>query len=276
MRRFNHLKAINRLQVICGVVVLLTIGGFAAFAPIIARYPYDLPHLEHVFSSPSSKFFLGTDNLGRDIFSRLTWGSRESLSVAVGVEAIALPLGIFLGFWCAYKSGILVHLIERLADLFYAFPTVMLAMLVAALWGPGKLSIIIAVSIGVWPVFFRLSRSLVMGIKHALFVDAAIVAGAREWHIFYRHILPNIISMIIPKVIINVGAVIMAEAILSFIGLGIQPPVPSWGNMIRDGLPYLRTFPGLVIIASSALAITTVGLTLLGDGISDWLNPNQN
>lgn len=272
MFNIRALTMTSRLQVAIGAAVLLTVGIFALFAPVIAPYPYDLPHLDDIFAPLSTRFFMGTDNLGRDIFSRLLWGSRESLTVALGVEAIALPTGIFLGFWCAYNGGLISRLMERLADLLYAFPTIMIAMLAAVVLGPGKMSIIIAISIGEWPVFFRLSRALVMQLKQALFVDAALVAGAGQGRIFRCHILPNIISIIIPKIILNVAGIIMAEAVLSFLGIGIQSPVPSWGNMIRDGLPYLRTHPDLVIISSTALAVTTAGLTLLGDGISDLLD----
>jgi peptide/nickel transport system permease protein len=275
MRRFRDLKKTNQIQLLGGSAILAGIAVCSLFAPVLVRYPYDLPHIDSIWASRSASYLFGTDGLGRDIFCRLIWGSRESLLVATGALGATVLIGVLLGFWCAHHRGALGYTIERLADLLYAFPTIMLALLAGAVWGAGKSSIILSISLGGWPVFFRLTRALVLNLQDMLFVDAARVAGASQWHILWRHILPNLFPLIIPKMIFKVGDFIMVESTLSFLGVGIQPPVPSWGNMIRDGLPYLRTHPSLVIITSAALAITIAGFVLVGDGISDWMDPHQ-
>jgi peptide/nickel transport system permease protein len=275
MRRYEDLKGITQIQLVAGAAILISIAIASLFAHALTRYPYDLPHIDSIWSPQSSAFYLGTDSLGRDILCRLIWGSRESLLVAVGALSTTVLIGVLLGFWCAQKRGIAGYLMERIADLLYAFPTVMLALLAGAVLGAGRLSIILAISLGGWPVFFRLTRALVLNLQGMPFVDAARVAGAGQWHILWCHILPNLTSLMIPKMIFKVGDFIMIESTLSFLGVGIQPPIPSWGNMIRDGLPYLRTHPSLVIITSIALAVTVTGFVLLGDGISDLLNPHQ-
>ena len=275
MRKCGELKRINQIQLVAGSAILVTIAICSLFAQALTRYPYDLPHIDSIWASRSFAFCLGTDGLGRDIFCRLVWGSRESLLVAVGALSTTVLIGVLLGFWCARKRGIVGYLIERLADLLYAFPTIMLALLAGAVLGAGRSSIILAISLGGWPVFFRLTRALVMNLQEMPFIDAARIAGASQWHILRCHVLPNLASLIIPKMIFKVGDFIMIESTLSFLGVGIQPPIPSWGNMIRDGLPYLRTHPDLVIITSAALAVAVTGFVLFGDGISDLLDPHQ-
>ncbi len=273
MRRYGNLNRTNQVQLVAGASILITVAVCSLSATFLARYPYDLPHIDSIWAAPSAAFYLGTDSLGRDILCRLLRGSSESLLVAIGALAVTVFVGVLLGFWCAGRRGIAGYLVERASDLLYAFPTIMLALLAGAVLGAGRFSIILAISLGGWPVFFRLTRSLVMSLQKMPFVDAARVAGAGQWHIFWRHILPNLTSLLIPKVIFKVGDFIMIESTLSFLGVGIQPPVPSWGNMIRDGLPYLRTHPSLVIITSAALAFTVTGFVLLGDGLSDLMNP---
>ena len=275
MRRYGDVKRINQIQLVGGAAILISVAVLAIFSRALTSYPYDLPHINSIWARQSSAFFLGTDGLGRDIFSRLIWGSRESLMVAIGSLVTAVPIGVLLGFWCTQKLGVVGYLIERLADLLYAFPTIMIALLLAAVLGAGRFSIIIAISLGGWPVFFRLTRALVMNLQRMPFVDASRVAGAGPWHILRYHMLPNLTSLLIPKMIFKVGDFIMTESTLSLLGVGIQPPTPSWGNMIRDGLPYLRTHPDLVIITSAALAVTVTGFVLLGDGISDLIDPHQ-
>jgi len=275
MHRYGNLKGINKLQLISGTAILVGVAIFSLFANALARYPYDLPHIDCIWFSHSSGFFLGTDGLGRDILSRLIWGSRESLFVAIGALGTVVPIGVLLGFWCEHTRGITGYLIERIADMLYAFPTIMLALLAAAILGAGRFSIITAISLSGWPVFFRLTRALVMNLQRMLFVDAARVAGAGQWHILRCHIVPHLTPLLIPKMIFKIGDFIMIESTLSFLGVGIQPPIPSWGNMIRDGLPYLRTHPSLVMITSAVLAITVTGFVLLGDGISDLMDPHQ-
>jgi ABC-type dipeptide/oligopeptide/nickel transport system permease subunit len=173
----------------------------------------------------------------------------------------------------AWFGGWTETLIMRTVDIIFAFPELILAILVAAIIGPGTLTVIVALSLVWWPGIARLTRSLVLSLKSELFVDAAIACGSPPRKILVRHLLPNIIAPIIVRASIGVGFIIMAEATLSFLGIGVQEPQPTWGGMIRDGLPALRTDPYLALYASLALGITIIGFNLLGDGLRDILDP---
>ncbi len=254
-----------------GVVAFVTIVALAS--PWLSPYSYENVNMLAVWSVPSSQHWLGADGLGRDILSRVVVGARVSLLVAVSVLSITLVVGIALGMVAAYFGGWTDTLVMRTADLIFAFPELIFAILVAAILGPGKLTVIIALSLVWWPGIARLTRSLVLSLKSELFVDAAIASGTRPAKILLRHFLPNIIAPIIVRASIGVGFIIMAEATLSFLGIGVQEPEPTWGGMIRDGLEVLRTDPYLALSGSVALAITIIGFNLLGDGLRDILDP---
>lgn len=259
----------SKIRFYIGCAILLTVLFFSVFSNFLMKYPYDLPNLDYVWCRPCSKYFLGTDNLGRDIYSRIIFGVKESLIIAIIVEAFTLPIGLFLGFICGYKKSIYNKLILNTAELFYAFPTIILALLAAVIMGPGKIAIIVSITLGSWPYFFRKSRSLVIKLKDELFIKASETMGASTFHIFKKHILPNVIPIIVPDIILDISGTIMCESTLSFMGIGIQSPVPSLGNMISDGLPYMNTHPLLVIISSSVLGLVTLGLTFVGDSLSE-------
>jgi ABC-type dipeptide/oligopeptide/nickel transport system permease subunit len=262
----------QRGAVIGGAVVLL-VTCVAILAPLLAPHPYDATDLLNAFAAPDGTNLLGTDKLGRDILSRLVVGARTSLSVGLSVMAITLAIGTALGMIAGYFGGRTDALIMRGVDIMLAFPEVVFAILVAAALGPGVATVIVALSLVWWPGIARLARSLVLVQRQELYVDAAIVAGASPFEILRRHLLPNIISPLLVRASVGIGFIIMAEATLGFLGLGVQEPTPSWGSMIRDGLPALRSDPYLAVWSSIVLGVTIIGFNLLGDGLRDTLDP---
>ncbi|MBI1776321.1 MAG: ABC transporter permease [Proteobacteria bacterium] len=262
----------NRNAVAGSVLVALVIL-VALFADQLAPHSYEDTDLLSVWAEPSADQWLGGDSLGRDVLSRLILGARVSLVVAFSVLAITLSVGILLGMIAGYFGGWLDSLIMRTVDIVFAFPDIVFAILIAAVMGPGVLTVIAALSLVWWPGVARLTRSLVLGLKTELYVDAAIACGTRPFTILFRHLLPNIVAPLIVRASIGVGFIIMAEATLSFLGIGVQEPTPSWGGMIRDGILRLRTEPYLGLSASTALALTIIGFNLLGDGLRDLLDP---
>ncbi len=256
-----------------GTVIVIVVTLVAVFAPWIAPHDHEQVNMLAVWSLPDSSYLLGGDGLGRDILSRIIVGARVSLLVAVSVLAITLSFGICVGMVAGYFGGWAETLIMRTVDIIFAFPELILAILVAAVLGPGKLTVVIALSLVWWPGVARLTRSLVLSWKNELFVDAAIACGTKPYRIMIRHLLPNIVAPIIVRASIGVGFIIMAEATLSFLGIGVQEPEPTWGGMIRDGLIALRTEPYMALFGSLALGITIIGFNMLGDGLRDLLDP---
>jgi ABC-type dipeptide/oligopeptide/nickel transport system permease subunit len=252
---------------------VLALVAIAILAPVLAPYPYDDTDLLGAWSPPSSAHWVGTDKLGRDILSRLMFGARTSLTVSVCVLAITLVVGITLGMLAGYLGGLVDSAVSRLVDIIFAFPDVVFAILVTAVLGPSMLTVIVALSMVWWPGVARLTRALVLVQRNEVFVEAAIVCGTPVGRILVRHILPNIVPPLIVRASIGIGFIIMSEATLSLLGLGVQEPQPSWGSMIRDGLEALRTDPYLALSGSAMLAVTIIGFNLLGDGLRDLLDP---
>lgn len=268
LRRFLR----QRNAVIGGAIVLVVLA-VAILAPWLAPHPFDATDLVNVWAPPDAVNWIGTDKLGRDIASRLIYGARASLMVALSVVAITLVLGVALGMIAGYFGGRTDGILMRIVDVTLAFPEVVFAILVASVLGPGMATVIVSLALVWWPGIARLTRSLVLVQKQELFVDAAIVAGASPGEILRRHLLPNIVAPLIVRASVGIGFIIMAEATLSFLGLGLQEPTPSWGSMIRDGLPALRTDPYLAVSGSIVLGLTIIGFNLLGDGLRDVLDP---
>lgn len=268
LRRFLR----QRNAVIGGAIVLVVLA-VAILAPWLAPHPFDATDLVNVWAPPDAVNWIGTDKLGRDIASRLIYGARASLMVALSVVAITLVLGVALGMIAGYFGGRTDGILMRIVDVTLAFPEVVFAILVASMLGPGMATVIVSLALVWWPGIARLTRSLVLVQKQELFVDAAIVAGASPGEILRRHLLPNIVAPLIVRASVGIGFIIMAEATLSFLGLGLQEPTPSWGSMIRDGLPALRTDPYLAVSGSIVLGLTIIGFNLLGDGLRDVLDP---
>lgn len=268
VRRFLRTRS-----AVIGFVLVAIAVAVALLSPWIAPHDFSRTNMAFIWEPPGQDFTLGTDALGRDVVSRLMVGAAVSLVVALSVLAIALVVGTAAGMAAAWYGGWFDSLVMRTADITFAFPDLIIAILIAAMLGPGIPTVILSLSIVSWPGIARLTRSLVLSLRNELFVDAAIVCGTRPAIILLRHCLPNIVPALIVRASVGVGFVVMAEATLSFLGLGVQEPLPSWGGMIRDGLPALRTDPHLALAAGAALGFTIIGFNLLGDGLRDLLDP---
>jgi ABC-type dipeptide/oligopeptide/nickel transport system permease subunit len=254
--------------VVVTIVVLIAVVG-----PYVAPFNSTSTDMFATWATPGGKHILGADGLGRDILSRILVGTRVSLTVAVVVLAITLVVGTLLGMVAGYLGGWLDELIMRFVDIVFAFPELILAILVASIIGPGTLTVIVALALVYWPGIARMTRALVLSLKSELFVEAAVACGTPTYKIMVKHLLPNIIAPLIVRMSVGVGFLIMGEATLSFLGIGIQEPRPTWGGMIRDGLFELRTDPYLALFNSAILAFTIIGFNLLGDGLRDILDP---
>jgi len=268
LRRFVR----NRSAMI-GAAIVVSIATAAIAAPWITPQDYQRTNMIFVWEPPGEDYVLGADQLGRDILSRLIVGARVSLIVAFSVLAIAMVVGVAVGMAAAWRGGWVDTVAMRAADITFAFPELIIAILIAAMMGPGIPTVIISLALVSWPGIARITRSLILSLRNELFVDAAIACGTRPVTILLRHCLPNIVAPLIVRASVGIGFIIMAEATLSFLGLGLQEPTPSWGSMIRDGLPALRTDPYLAVSGSIVLGLTIIGFNLLGDGLRDVLDP---
>jgi len=268
VRRFLR----NRNAVIGGILVAAVVS-VAIFATWLAPHPYSETNMLLVWGEADADHLLGLDALGRDILSRIIVGARVSLGVAAAVLALTLAFGTAVGMAAAYFGGWIDTVAMRVVDIILAFPELIFAILLAAMLGPGVLTVILALALVWWPGVARLARSLVLSLRHEQFIEAAVVSGTRPIAILWRHFLPNILAPLIVRASIGVGFIITAEATLSFLGLGVQEPTPSWGGMIRDGLTVMRTDPALAIATSAVLGAAILGFNLLGDGLRDLLDP---
>jgi peptide/nickel transport system permease protein len=256
-----------------GVALLAVVVIVALVAPFVAPYdPYKLD-IMNKFLPPSSVNIMGTDDLGRDVFSRVVIGSRISFQVAAEVLLIAASIGIVLGALAGYWGGLIDEAIMRLADIFFAFPSFLLAMAVVAALGPGIENAILAIGIAWWPRYARLLRAQVLSVRARPFVEAARSLGASNLRLMAVHVLPNCLAPLIIQVTMDAGAAILTTAGLSFVGLGAVPPMAEWGSMVAQGRSYITnywwipTFPGL------AIALTVAGYMFLGDGLRDLWDP---
>lgn len=256
-----------------GLGICLLLLGCAIFAPLLVPYdPTDL-NMRGKLAAPSGQHWFGTDEMGRDILSRIIIGSRVSLQVLALVLVFSLLIGVPLGLLAGYLGGWVDEVIMRITDIFLAFPPLVLAMAIAAALGPSLTNATIAIVLVWWPSYARLVRGQALAIKDGLYVEAARALGARNLQILIDHILPNSVTPIIIKATLDGGRIILFAASLSFIGLGAQPPTPEWGAMISAGRGFLLNewwvpfFPGLAIF------LTITGLNLFGDGLRDALDP---
>lgn len=265
-----------RRQPLAAIGVLLlsmfVIAGLAA--PLISPYNPASIDLIHRLESSSPAHPAGTDELGRDTLSRLFWGARISLAVSISVVAVSLTLGITIGGLAGYLGGWIDTALTTFAmNTFLALPGILLAIAFAAFLGPGFSNLVLALAIGGWAGYARLVRAQVMAVRDREYVDAARALGASGLRIFFRHILPNIVQPILVQAAIGMAGVILAEATLSFLGLGIPAPAPSWGSMLNDARLHLFDSPHLVIFPALAVAGAVLGFNFLGDALRDQLDP---
>ena len=256
-----------------GMTAIILLVLCAIFADVIAPYGYDDQLLSRRFLFPCSEFPFGTDHLGRDILSRILYGSRISLLVGLVAVTISVSCGTIIGSIAGYYGGKVDNIIILCIDIMMAIPSILLAISIAAMLGQGLTNLMIAVGVAEIPRFSRIVRASILSVKEQEYVEAARAVGAGDLRIVLRHILPNCLAPMIVQATLSVGTAILDAAGLSFIGLGIQPPVPDWGGMLSAGRQYIRdywyivTFPGLMIM------ITIYALNLFGDGLRDALDP---
>lgn len=260
----------------------LTIMGFTIFtafiltamaAPLIAPYdPYEV-NLVEAFQPPSGEHLFGTDDMGRDVFSRVIWGSRISLSVGVTVVVVSLCIGTILGALSGYVGGVVDEVIMRFTDLVLAFPSMILALALAAALGPSLRNAMIAICLTWWPWYARLVRGQVLTLRESGFVEASRCIGAGSLHILFRHILPNSFGPVVVNASMDFGWTILVAASLGFLGIGAQPPKPEWGLMINVGRFYSMDKPWMAMFPGISILLVVLGSNLIGDGLGDILNP---
>lgn len=264
----------NRAAMVGVVIIALFIVG-AVFAPYLTSYDPAASRLENALQPPSAEHLLGTDELGRDLLTRLLYGSRISLNIGLISVAIGLAVGVPVGAFSGYYGGKLDLLTQRLIDIMIAFPGILLAIVVVSVLGIGVTNVMIATGIASVPIYARLVRGSVLSVKKTAFVAAAKAAGIRDRSIIFRHILPNCLGPIIVQSTFQIATAILWAAGLSFLGLGAQPPLPEWGAILSRGRMYMRvshhitTFPGIAIL------LMVLGFNLLGDGLRDALDPKS-
>ena len=245
----------------------------AILGPAIVPYDPIAMDLKLRLQPPSIDHFFGTDEFGRDIFSRVIVGARISVLVAAMVLSVASVVGFLVGAIAGLLGGWLDEVLMRITDLFLAFPGLILAMAIAATLGPSLENTMIALSVVYWPWYARLVRSQVLSLREREFIVAAQSIGAGTGRLLLRHLLPNVVPILITQITVDVGYVILSTSGLSFLGLGAQPPTPEWGLMITTGRNFMRESPWLITFPGLALAITVLGFNLLGDGLRDYLDP---
>ncbi len=264
----------NRLMVI-GTSIIVFLLLVAITAPWLATHdPYEQV-LHNRLSPPSAKYLFGSDSLGRDIYSRVIYGSRVTLSIAILVAAISTPLGLVIGVLAGFFGGALDEFLMRISDIFLAFPKLILAIAFAAALGPGVENAIVAISIANWPSYARLARAETLNVRNNDYIQVIRSLGAGNLRIMAGHITPICLSSIIVRLSLDMGTIILTAAGLGFLGLGAQPPTPEWGLMVSDGRQFLvdqwwvSTLPGIAIL------IVVMGFNLMGDGLRDILDPHQ-
>jgi peptide/nickel transport system permease protein len=260
---------------IVGLGLTLFFIFIAIAAPLIApNNPTDFD-LANMSASPSLTYLLGTDSLGRDVFSRLLYGARITLLITAGAVAIAVVAGTAMGLVAGFRGGWADNIIMRIVDVMLAMPTFLLAIAIIAALGPGTLNVIIAVGIGSIPDFARIARGSTISVKQEDYTLAARAMGARSLRIMRRHILPNVMAPLIVQTTLRLATAILTAAGLSFLGLGPQPPTPEWGAMLSSGRQFMISSPQLVIVPGIAILLATIGFNLLGDGLRDALDPRM-
>jgi ABC-type dipeptide/oligopeptide/nickel transport system permease subunit len=256
-----------------GIVIVSILIFMAIFADLISPYSYYDCNPEHSMRPPSRTHIFGTDRTGRDVFSRVIYGVRISLCVGCLASVISLMIGLFLGTISGFSGGWWDRIIMRFVDIMLSFPSLLLAIGISYSLGPSLLSIFIALGCVGWASFARLCRGVVLSIRESTFIDSAIVLGCSKFRIIFRHILPNCIPIMIVVCSLKIGTFILAEAGLSFLGLGAQPPTPSWGEMVSSGKDFIRVAPWMSLFPGAFIAIAVLGFNLLGDGLRDLLDP---
>jgi oligopeptide transport system permease protein len=276
-RRFAR----NRVAML-GLVIILGLVGVAILAPVVERHDYRVQNLEAIDEKPSGTYWFGTDQLGRDQWSRVINGARISLSVGIVTQILTVAIGVVIGGLAGLVKW-MDNLLMRFTDIAYSFPDLLMMILLLAAFGSGlllfgfvPLTMILAISVVWWPTIARLVRGQILSLQERDFALAAKAVGASQWRIIWTHLLPNTFGPVIVVAVFGIPRAIFVEAALAFIGLGIPPPHPSWGTLVNDGFRFINAAPHLVLTSTLAIAITMMSFTFIGDGLRDAFDPRAH
>ncbi len=263
----------GRKLAVVGLVLVVFLIITAIFAPWIAPYPPNDINMAQTLAEPSAEHWLGTDNLGRDVLSRIIYGARTSIIIALGATAMSLILGEALGLIAAYFGGIVFQIIMRFIDALMAVPMLLVALIMASLLGGGVRNVILALGVGMLSVHARMMCAQALSVKQNDYILAARAMGMSDLRMMFQEIVPNAFPALVVVATVGLGAVILAEAGLSFLGVGVMPPYPAWGGMISDGYKYILSSPALSLSPGLAIMLVVFGFNMMGDGLRDALDP---
>ena len=266
----------RRKEAMVGLAILLILAVLAFLAPYICRYSYSEMNLQNAFASPSKEHLLGTDSMGRDVLSRILYGGRFSLSIGIVSVAISASGGLIFGSIAGFFGGRADNLIMRALDTFHAIPQVLLAITISSALGAGFFKTVLAVGIGGIPNFARTIRANILAIRGLEYVEAAESINCRSARIIFRHVIPNAITPFIVHCTLAIAGGLIVSATLSYIGLGVQPPLPEWGAMLSDARSYVRQYPYLMLCPGIFIMVTVMAFNLIGDAVRDALDPKLN
>jgi ABC-type dipeptide/oligopeptide/nickel transport system permease subunit len=273
-KKTSVLRSLFKHKLSCiGLIIIMLLSFMAIFSPFIAPHDPNEQDLYHVLEPPSWNHLLGTDDVGRDLLSRIIYGSRVSLTVGILSTLFSGIIGIVLGLIAGYRGGIIDMIIMRITDTFMCIPGFVLLLVIAAVIGPGLINIIIVVSVLGWTGFARITRAQVLQIREMPYIEAATACGASGLRIMFRHLLPNSAAPLIVTASLSIGSAIMLESGAAFFGLSIQPPTPSWGKALRIGYSYLEIVPLFSIAPGLMITLAVLAFNFLGDGLRDILDP---
>lgn len=266
-------RLLHNKMVVIGAVVILTMIFLAAAAPWLSPYDYKINHLGERLLAPSFNHIMGTDNYGKDVWTRLIYGARISIKLSFLSVVLALSVGTTIGFTCGFFRGRPDFFIGRLMDIMMSFPPMLLSMIIAICFGSTETRMCLAIGIPVIPSFYRIARSETLSIRERTFVAASKTMGAKNGYTIFKHIIPNALPQIFITLSGTIGGCIMAESSLGFLGLGIAPPTPSWGMIINEGKDVFIDAPWVAVFGGLMITLTTLAFNLLGDGLRDVLDP---
>ena len=262
----------NKFIVIGGGIILV-IALISVFAPLLTDYDYGKVDLPNKHLPPSLTHLMGTDLYGRDVWCRVAYGGRISLTVAIGAMAVALVCGTLIGTFAGFVRGWAGFVLDRINDVMMAFPMLLLALIIGVVLGPSLNTMFFSIGIPCIPMFYRVARATTMSISERSYVLAARSMGSRRWRIIFRHVIPNVLPHILVIMSSAMGGAILAESSLGFLGFGIPQPTPSWGLIVNEGKTFMFTYPWTTAFSGAIIALTILGFNLLGDGLRDHMDP---
>ena len=268
-------KALRNTSLVIGALITLFIILCAVFAPYVATHGVEQMDMRNRFAGPTLEHVLGTDNFGRDLWSRLVFGARVSLTIAIISVVCSALIGTVVGLVAGYFGGWVDQVLMRITDVFLGFPAIVLALAIVAVLGPGVLNVSFAIIVVAWTEYARVVRATTLVLREQNYVQAARALGASPARILFKEILPNALGPIIVLSSLGLGTAIIAESALSFLGFGLPPPTPTWGWTLAYGTKFMRDAPWLSIISGATIMVTVLGFNLLGDGLRDVLDPRQ-